>query len=42
MKTNTPEPQTMVTDADVMAVARTAFQYARAGEATNLAEAEPG
>lgn len=37
MKTNTQESQTMVTDADVMAVARTAFQHARAGNSANLA-----
>ena len=37
MKTNTLESQSMVTDADVMAVARTAFQHARAGNSANLA-----
>ncbi|PTL78502.1 ankyrin repeat domain-containing protein [Vitiosangium sp. GDMCC 1.1324] len=37
MKTNTQESQAKVTDADVMNVARTAFQHARAGEAMSLA-----
>ncbi|HZI02997.1 MAG TPA: ankyrin repeat domain-containing protein, partial [Archangium sp.] len=36
MKTQTPDSQTTM-DNDVMALARTAFQHARAGEVTNLA-----
>ncbi|QRK04029.1 ankyrin repeat domain-containing protein [Archangium violaceum] len=37
MKTNTQDAQAMTMDADVMAVARSAFQHARAGDALILA-----
>ncbi|WNG45018.1 ankyrin repeat domain-containing protein [Archangium minus] len=37
MKTNTQDSQAMTMDADVMAVARSAFQHARAGDALLLA-----